>query len=68
MELEKGNSILINIFDIMDLSCNIWKTPLYAYDRMSGKGKQCTSIKIILTLRNFERVSKIPRNPQGYHT
>ena len=66
MELEKGNSILLNILDIMDLSCNIWKTPLYAYDRMSEKGK-CTSIKIILALRNSERVSKILSSPQGYH-
>ena len=37
MELEKGNSILLNILDIMDVSCNIWKTPLYAYYRMSEK-------------------------------
>ena len=39
MELEKGNSILIAFLDIMDLSCNLRKTPLYAHDRMSKTGK-----------------------------
>lgn len=36
MELEKGNSILINILDIMDLSCDL-ENSQHAYDRMSGK-------------------------------